>query len=93
MGKFYTANQELAIYLVKELNFKFHDREIYSEEYMKNNFIKPLKVQYFTHHNTGKQIKIDTGKNLITLLNKNGYKVKESSSFTNNQLKKFLINN
>lgn len=76
MGKFYTANEEFKNYLL-ELGFTFHNRE---EE----------DVNYFTEHNTGKQVKVDTKKNLVTLLDKYGKIESESSSFTDNQIIKFL---
>lgn len=76
MSKFYTANEDLGTFLIEELGFTFHDRE--------------ESVKYYTEHNTGKQIKIDTEKNLISLMNKHGVTEEYSSSYTDNQIKKFL---
>lgn len=78
MGKFYTANEEFKTYLLT-LGFTFHDRE---ED----------KISYYTEHNSGKQVKVDNEKNLVTLLDQSGNVVDSSSSFTDNQIEKFLNN-
>jgi len=76
MGKFYTANEEFTNYLL-ESGFTFHDREDES-------------VKYYTEHTTGKQVKVDSNRNLVTLLDQYGRIEDESSSFTDNQIEKFL---
>lgn len=76
MGRFYTANEELAAYLV-ELGLTFHNRE-------------ETEVSYYTDHTSGKQVKIESDKKLVTLLDNQGITVDYSSSFTDNQIKKFL---
>lgn len=78
MGKFYRANEEFKAYLLT-IGFTFHDRE---EE----------TISYFTHHETGKQVKVNTEKGLVTLLDNYGHLVDESSSYTDNQIIKFLEN-
>lgn len=79
MGTFYRADKELSNYLVTDLGFTFHDRN------------EP-EVEYYTEHKTGKQVKIDTVKNLVTLLDNTGKVVDSSSSFTDNQILNFLNN-
>ncbi len=76
MGKFYTANEDFKNYLLS-LNFKFYTRE--DED-----------INYFTEHETGKQVKVNTKNNLVTLLDEYGIVVDEASSFTDNQIIKFL---
>lgn len=76
MGKFYRANDDLSNYLLT-LGFTFHDRE--DED-----------LKYYTHHESGKQVKINVKTNLITLLDASGKLVDESSSYTDNQIIKFL---
>ena len=78
MGTFYTANEDFKTYLLAN-GFTFHDRE------------EP-EVCYYTHHATGNQVKVDTNINLVTLLDQNGSLVDSSSSFTDNQIQKFLGN-
>lgn len=80
MGKFFRANDELGDYLVKELDFTKHPRTDSAES----------GVEYYTEHSTGNQVKIDSIKKLVTLLDNEGYTVEESSSFTDNQIKSFL---
>lgn len=76
MGKFYTANEELTEYLV-ELGLTFHNRE-------------ETEVMYFTDHSSGKQVRIEPTKKLVSLLDNQGIVVDYSSSYTDNQIKKFL---
>ena len=78
MGKFYRANKELGEYLV-ELGLTFHDRE-------------ESDVKYYTDHTSGKQVKINTENRLVTFLDSQGEPVDYSSSFTDNQINKFLEN-
>jgi len=80
MGKFYTANQEFENYLL-ELGFTFHTRVEKGET---------EEVKYYTEHTTGKQVKINFKSNLVTLLDKYGRTEDESSSYTDNQIIKFL---
>ena len=77
MGKFYTANNELKDYLVG-LGFPFHDRG------------EDDGILYYTEHTTGKQVKINNNVNLITLIDPYGRIEDESTSFTDNQIVKFL---
>lgn len=80
MGKFYTANEELANYLTK-LGLTHHCRvEKESEE----------EKKYFTDHSTGKQVKINKKDNLVSLLDNKGTIVDYSSSYTDNQIQAFL---
>ena len=77
MSKFYRANTELKNYLTSGKGLTFHNRE-------------ETSVNYFTDHNTGKQVRVNTSNNLISLLSPKGVVVESSSSFTNNQIDKFL---
>lgn len=79
MGKFYRANEEFTNFLIT-LGFTFHQRE--AEE--------NSDIQYYTHHETGKQVRVDIKSNYITLLSNKGLVEDESSSFTDNQIKNFL---
>lgn len=75
MGTFYTANNNLKEYLLQN-GCTFHDRE-------------DSKISYYTHLSKN-QVKVDTEKNLVTLLDETGREIDSSSSFTDNQIKNFL---
>ena len=78
MGTFYTAGHtELANFLTS-LGLTFHSRE--DDE----------NVMYFTNHANGKQVKVQKRSNLVSLLDERGETIESSSSFTDNQLVKFL---
>jgi len=78
MGKFYRANQELKDYLLGA-GLTFHD-------------IGETNLNYFTEPYSGKQVKIDTKSNLVSLIDAKGNTIDFSSSFTDNQIIKFLDN-
>ena len=76
MGKFYRANQDLNNFLLEQ-GLVFHDRE-------------ERGINYFTDHNTGLQILVNSKRSYIKFLDNTGRLVGLSSSYTDNQIKKFL---
>lgn len=79
MGKFYRVNREFKD-LLKDLKFTFHNREETAS----------TGVSYYTQHQTGKQIKIDSKHNFIVLLDNKGEVVDESYTFTEKEINNFL---
>lgn len=79
MGTFYTAGHEGLENFLTSLGLTNHSRGVEDE-----------KVMYFTNHENGKQVKVHKSTNLISLLDSRGDTLESSSSFTDNQLVKFL---
>jgi hypothetical protein len=76
MGTFYRANQELKDYLISN-GFVFHDRS-------------DADTQYFTHSESGNQVKLEHRRKYVTLLDREGYIVDKSNNFTDNQIQSFI---
>lgn len=75
MTKFFSANKSFVDYITM-LGFKHTEVDSQKKYYVNEK---------------GNQIKIDYETGIITLLNKNGYSVDFSNTFTNEQIDKFSI--